>query len=163
MSAESFGKEILRKMKESGQLYHRLTLVVGPQGSGKTRALQCARDLSGAPLINVNLDLSKRMLDLTERQRCLQVPQLLDDIVKEAASDAVLLDNVEILFDVALRQDPLRLLQRISRNRTVVATWNGSIENSRLIYAAPDHPEYRKYPVTDILTIVVGKAERAET
>jgi hypothetical protein len=34
MEAESYGEEILRKMKESDLLYHRLTLVVGPPGSG---------------------------------------------------------------------------------------------------------------------------------
>jgi len=159
MSAESFGEEILRKMKESGQLYHRLVLVVGRPGSGKTTVLQNVKALTGAPLINVNLELSKRMLDLTERQRCLQIPRLLDEIVKEAASEVLLLDNLEILFDVNLLQDPLRLLQGMSRNRTVVATWNGSIENNRLVYAAPEHPEYRKYPVIDLLTVIVEKVE----
>jgi hypothetical protein len=159
MSAESLGEEILQKMKEAGQLYHRLTLVVGPPGSGKTRGLHHVKDITGAPLINVNMELSKRMLDLTERQRCLQIARLLDEIVKEAASEVVLLDNLEILFNVDLQQDPLRLLQGMSRNRTVVATWNGSIENNRLIYAAPEHPEYRKYPVTDLLTVIVKKVE----
>ena len=35
----------------------------------------------------------------------------------------ILLDNIEVIFDVALKQDPLRLLQRLSRNKTVVAAW----------------------------------------
>jgi hypothetical protein len=64
----------------------------------------------GAPLINVNLELSRRMLDLTERQRELRLPRLLMEIVNDAAGDVVLLDNIEILLDVSLKQDPLRLL-----------------------------------------------------
>ncbi|MEN6474686.1 MAG: BREX-3 system P-loop-containing protein BrxF, partial [Syntrophaceae bacterium] len=39
----------------------------------------------------------------------------------------VLLDNIEILFDVSLKQDPLRLLQGLSRNTTLVAAWSGEI------------------------------------
>jgi hypothetical protein len=42
-----------------------------------------------------------------------------------AQAGLVLLDNIELLFDVHLKQDPLRLLQGLSRNKTVVATWNG--------------------------------------
>lgn len=91
------------------------------------------------------------MLDLTERQRFLQLPRLVMDTVNEAKGDIVLLDNIELLFDVLLKQDPLRLLQGISRNKTVVVSWNGLIDNSYLIYATPDHPEYKRYPVRDLL------------
>ncbi len=102
---------------------------------------------------NINLALSQRLLSLTERQRSLQVFRLLNEIVEENGTQVVLLDNIELLFDTSLKQDPLRLLQGISRNRTVVASWNGSIENEHLIYAQPDHPEYRRYPTTGLLVI----------
>jgi len=91
------------------------------------------------------------MLDLTERQRALQLPRLLGEIVGEATGELVLLDNIEILFDVHLKQDPLRLLQGLSRNKTVVAAWNGSIVDGHMTYAVPDHPEYRRYPIRDFL------------
>ncbi|MBU0482850.1 MAG: BREX-3 system P-loop-containing protein BrxF, partial [Proteobacteria bacterium] len=48
-------------------------------------------------------------------------------------------------------QDPLRLLQGLSRNKTVVASWNGAIIDGFLTYAEPAHPEYRRYPVHDFL------------
>ena len=88
------------------------------------------------------------MLDLTERQRALQLPRLLSEIVGASAADVILLDNIEVLFDVSLKQDPLRLLQGLSRNKTVVAAWSGSIDGEHMVYATPDHPEYRRYPVT---------------
>ena len=65
----------------------------------------------------------------------------------------VLLDNIEILFDVALKQDPLRLLQNLSRNKTVVVAWNGSASGGQITYATPDHPEYRKYAIGDFLVV----------
>ena len=52
-------------------MYFRLILMVGPAGSGKTSALQEVSARTSAPLVNVNLELSRRMLDLTERKRAL--------------------------------------------------------------------------------------------
>ena len=149
--AEPLADQVMRKIKQAAGLYHRLTLVVAPAGAGKTTALTYVKERIGAPLVNVNLELSRRMLELTERQRALQLPRLLREIVDDAASEVVLLDNLEILFDVSLQQDPLRLLQGLSRNKTVVAAWNGSIDKDHMTYAVPDHPEYRRYLVCDFL------------
>ena len=134
-------------------LYHRLVLIVGVDGLAKASALKETAECIGAPLVNVSLELSRRLLDLTERQRRIRVPELLGRIVTKTASNVVLLDNIELLFDIALRQDPLGLLQRLSRRRTVVATWNGSMEGGYVVYAEPGHPEYRRYPVDGVLVV----------
>lgn len=55
------------------------------------------RDRTGAPLINVNLELSRRMLKLTERQRTLRLPRLMREIIGSAEKGSVLLDNIEVL------------------------------------------------------------------
>ena len=146
-------EEVIEKIREAGSLYHRLVLVVGTVGAGKTAALREVAGRIGAPLVNVNLDLSRRMLDLIERQRPLQVRLLLGRIVAEYGSDVVLLDNIEILFDAALRQHPLRLLQDLSRSRVVAVAWNGSVEGDHVRYAAPGHPEYRRYPLDGVLVV----------
>ncbi|MEW6664981.1 MAG: BREX-3 system P-loop-containing protein BrxF [Thermodesulfobacteriota bacterium] len=150
---EPLTDQVRRKIEEASMLYHRLVLLVGPAGSGKTKVLQDVSESIGAPMINVNLELSKRMLDLTERQRMLQFPRLLQGTVVKTQGDTVILDNIEILFDTSLRQDPLRLLQSLSRNKTVVAAWNGSIEDDNVIYATPDHPEYKRYSTRDLLVV----------
>jgi hypothetical protein len=154
--AEQLSEEILRKIHEAAGLYHRLILVVGPPRSGKTQALQEVARASRLPLINVNLEVSRRLLDLTERQRVLQVSALLGDIVATRASDIVLLDNLEVLFDVSLQQDPLRMLQQLARTRTVVAAWNGRLQDGYLTYAVPDHPESRRYPALGLLVVGTG-------
>ena len=149
--AEPLADQITRKVEQAAELYYRLVLVVAPTGTGKTTALQDVRDRTGAPLVNVNLELSRRMLELTERQRALQLPCLLQEIVGHGCGDTILLDNIEVIFDVGLKHDPLRLLQGLSRNKIVVAAWNGTIVENSLIYASPEHPEYRRYPMGDFL------------
>jgi hypothetical protein len=126
---------------------------VAPPGAGKTAALLDVERQTKSRYINVNLELSRALLDLTERQRPLQVARLLGDIVGKAGGHIVPLDNTEILFDVSLKQDPLRLLQGLSRNRTVVATWSGTVADRFLTYARPNHPEYRRYPVDDLVIV----------
>ena len=148
---ENLADLIIRKVGQTAELYHRLVLVVAPSGSGKTAALRDVRDRTGAPLVNVNLELSRRMLELTERQRTLQLPRLLREIIDSGGDGMILLDNIEVIFDVGLKQDPLRLLRGLSRNKTVVAAWNGAIEHDSLTYADPAHPEYRRYPRRDLL------------
>ena len=81
-----------------------------------------------------------------------RLPGILDQIADQAQSPVVL-DNLEILFDKDLQQDPLRLLQSISRNRAVVASWNGTMNFGRLLYAETGHPEYRSYDSVDALIV----------
>ncbi len=151
--AEPLADKVLQRIDQAAELYHRLIMVVAPAGAGKTAALQDVHERTGAPLINVNLELSRRMLELTERQRALQLPRLLSDIVNASETEVILFDNTELLFDVSLKQDPLRLLQGLSRNKTVVAAWSGSIDSEHMIYAKPDHAEYRRYPLRDLLLV----------
>lgn len=145
--------EIIEKIEGASELYHRLVVLVGPVGAGKTAALRDVHARTSSPVVNVNLELSRCMLDLTQRQRALQLPRLLAEIVDASTDNVVLLDNVEVIFDVSLKQDPLRLLQGLSRNRTVVVAWGGSIDGEHLVYATPEHPEYKRYPLRDFLIV----------
>ena len=151
--AKPLADRVIKRIGQAAELYHRLVMLVATSGAGKTAALKDVHERTAAPLVNVNLELSRRMLDLTERQRALQVPRLLAEIVSSFVADVILLDNIEVLFDVSLKQDPLRLLQGLSRNKTIVAAWNGSIEGSSLVYATPDHPEYKRYPLRGLLVV----------
>ncbi|ATD82491.1 MULTISPECIES: BREX-3 system P-loop-containing protein BrxF [Desulfovibrio] len=144
--------KIKRSIQAAKGLYHRLVLLVGESGSGKTNVLRDIAEEFGAPVINVNLALSGELLELTTKQRSLRLPGILNQVADQIQSPIVL-DNLEILFDKDLQQDPLRLLQSISRNRTLVASWNGSINSGRLLYAEPGHPEYRSYDTVDALIV----------
>ncbi|MBN2700868.1 MAG: BREX-3 system P-loop-containing protein BrxF [Methylothermaceae bacterium] len=150
---ERLSDRVIQNIDQAAELYHRLVMLVAPAGVGKTATLQDIHERTGVPLFNVNLELSHFMLELTERQRALQLPRLLSDMVNATQTDVVLLDNIEVLFDVSLKQDPLRLLQGLSRNKTVVAAWSGSIDGEHITYATPGHPEYRRYPVRDFLVV----------
>jgi len=150
-------KEIIDKVtdsiKQAPDFYYRLIIIVGPPAMGKTRILEQLLKSTGAPVINVNQELARQMLELTERQRMLSAGSILTKLVDNANNTLVLLDNTEILFDVNLKLDPIRLLQGISRDKTIVAAWNGRVDKGYLYYADYEHPEYKKYAIKDFVVI----------
>jgi hypothetical protein len=150
---EELADRIMETITHAAGMYYRLVMVVSPAGGGKTVALQDVHNQTGAPLVNVNLVLSRELLELTGRQRAIQLPRILSGILDKCDTDLVLFDNIEVLFDVSLKQDPLRLLQSLSRNRTIVAAWSGTVDEDHVVYGMPDHAEYRRYPLRDFLVV----------
>jgi hypothetical protein len=144
-------KDLAVLCETAATLYHRVVLVVGPARSGKTRLLQATAAEHGWPLINLNQKLSELLLELTQRQRALRVPRLVSDLLTGTGAPVVLIDNLELLFSPDLAQDPLRLLQGVGRNQTVVAAWPGRVSGKQLTYAEPSHHEYRRYPELETL------------
>jgi hypothetical protein len=154
---EPIQNRIKQSLGQAENLYYRLVLLVGESGAGKTAALRVVAGDLGTDVINVNLALSAKLIELTERQRTLHLSAMFGGVVEEAGTVA-LLDNIEILFDHGLRQDPLRLLQSVSRNRCVVASWNGAVTGSKLTYAESGHPEYRSYEGADTLIVNLNES-----
>ena len=137
--------ELERPLPNIAKQYYRLALVVGPVGSGKTPLLQDLCHRKEIPLINVNLALSRCLLDLTSKERPLRVRRLLAGVIDEQPGDTIALDNIELLFDPSLHLDPLACLQGLSRNKTLIVTWGGAYVGKVLTYAEPGHPEYHRY------------------
>jgi hypothetical protein len=144
--------KVKHSLDAARSLYNQIVLLVGGIESGKTSVLRALASECGTEVINVNLMLSSRLLELTPRQRTRRMPEILGEIV-ETAQFPVLLDNIEILFEKELRLDPLRLLLGISRNHLMAASWNGTAADGKLIYAEPGHPEYRRYDSIDPLIV----------
>ena len=155
--SEPIHSVIKRSLLAADGLYYRLVLLVGKSGSGKTAALRHLASLLESEVINVNLSLSASLLELNAKQRVLRLPELLGRLTDKAKLPVVL-DNLEILFGRDLRQDPLRLLQGLSRNHSVVASWNGVVSGGKLQYAEPGHPEYRCYDSVDALIVTMDGA-----
>lgn len=149
-------EKVIESIGHAAGMYSRLVLVVGPSGIGKTQVLEEAGEKLGLRRINVGLELAKGLLEVEARMRPMRVGPVLEEVL-EREGDIVLLDDLELLFDTTLMQDPLLLLEKLSRNRTVVATWSGILDNDSLVYATPEHAEYRRYPVFgDVLVVSIG-------
>jgi chromosomal replication initiation ATPase DnaA len=165
--SESVKEAIKEAITHAPGMYSRLVLLVGPSGSGKTRVLQEISAEYDKNVYNVNLEMAKALMEIPIQRRESRASRVFDDMLKGFLEDSdtedrlVFLDNLEILFDKDLKQDPLLLLQSISRNTNtiIVASWNGNWSNKKLTFAVSGHPEYRYYDNIDAQIISFGKKE----
>ena len=143
--------KISNYLPQALEQYHRL-IIVPVQGDYQTDFQQVAESIN-SQYINVNLELSKLLLELTQKQRLLKAESFLKQIIGATNNTVIFLEHLEILFDTSLRLDPLRCLQKLARNCTIVAIWNGKIENNHLVYAEREHPEYKSYLIDGFLVV----------
>jgi hypothetical protein len=132
--------------------YHRLIILVNCEGASKPDVLGMLKSNPVVTPLNLNLELSSRLLEFSIKQRPLKVAELTADLI-EALPSPISLDKLDILFDPSLQTDPLALLQSLSRSKTIIAFWSGSLKDNKLFYAEPGYPEYRSYPVQDFVAI----------
>ena len=137
---------------EIAALHSKLILLVGRPGCGKSALLAALANRRGMKVMNVGAALGRRLAAMPQRQRALQANVAMRELADEYASgDLVLLDNIELLFDRALKLDPLDLLKRHAHARRVVAVWPGELRDGRLSYAEMGHPEYQDYGLEGVV------------
>lgn len=126
-----------------------MVILAGPTGSGKTDTLLRMNSVKGYYYLNLNLELSRNLLDISVEERPSSIQKCITDLFPPE-EDIILLDNTELLFTPELQIDPLRLFQIISREKILIVSWNGTYNGNTLTYAEPNHPEYRTYATQGI-------------
>lgn len=139
--------------------YYKLVLIAEPSGSGKTHLMRSISKSYGNPYINLNLELSRKLLDLPVDKRSLELPGCIEEILSAFPGDVIFLDNTELLFAKEMNIDPIYLLQSLSRKKTIVASWNGPYDGKALVYAEPGHPEYKLYKQSDLGAVIYSLSE----
>lgn len=134
--------------------YFRLVLLFGRPGAAEAVLRELSRR-TGARRINVSLELSRHLLELPLRERPRGVLSLLEATLSAEDHGPLLLEHLELLFEPSLAQDPLRLLQQLSRTRTLAAVWPGTLEAGHLVYAEPGHPEYYRTSAAELQVLMV--------
>ncbi len=132
--------------------HHKLVLLIGPPGLGKSNLLGQLAERRKARVLKVGATLGRELLTVSGTQRHLLAADLLKDIADGFESKSLLLlDNIEILFDRTLKLSPLDLLRRHAQARRVIAVWPGQLREDRLSYATMGHPEHQDYGIDGLV------------
>jgi hypothetical protein len=137
---------VKQQISEASQRDEKLVILVGRPGSGKSRIL---RQFSKNNYLNLSKELSKRLLSIPREKRSEQVFSLLQEIVESKKEPVLLFDNIEILFLAELDMDPLKVLGKLSREKTLVVAWVGYFDGSELSWSEPGRPDYKTYSVKE--------------
>ena len=149
--------QLLDTIRATQGAYYKLTILAGGAQSGKTTLLRQVAEQLGFPLINLSLLLSQQLLNQSRRQRPLNAEAVALDVIDEHLKNGLCLDDTELLFDKTLKTNPLVFLQAISRNRHIVATWNGGVSGGELRYGHTGHPDYFSQPVSGYPVVSVAE------
>lgn len=145
-----------RLVDEVGHLQSKLILLIGSPRSGKTCLLRSLGKHRQTAVLNVGASLGRQLLTVPHAHRHLKAAALLKDLADADARDNLaIFDNIELLFDRALRLNPLHLLKQHAHARRLVVAWPGELHNNRLTYAAIGHPEYQDYGINGLVPLEI--------
>ena len=104
---------------------HKLVILLGGFGSGKTALLGTIAGKINGIYVNLNLRMTERLLAQPRSNYAdgVTVPRLIDELCDGLSPDGrpLLIDNVELLFSPELgRINPVDTFKRVSRQRPVV-------------------------------------------
>lgn len=128
-----------KKIEELENAEHKLLLIIGQPGSGKSKLIRKYSEETGIPII----DLDKIFMNTPPEKMVNEMKQFLTTYHQKV----LLIDNKKILYAKKSNIDLLAFLKELSENVIVIATWNGKIEDGQLFHFCNDAPEDLIYSV----------------
>jgi adenylate kinase family enzyme len=110
---------------------HKLLLLIGRPGSGKSKFLYNYSKEKGIPILNLDNILGEK---IPEGKDANYVYAFTQGFLSTYTPEEILLDKKKILYQKDSDIDLLDFLRELSQSKTVVATWNGYTENGKLIH-----------------------------
>jgi len=144
---------------------HKLVILVGGFGTGKTTLLKDLAPQVGAEYVNLNLHLTGRLLSLPRRQYDdgVTVHQLIDELCDELSPDGrpLFVDNIELLFSPELgRVNPIDTFKRMSRQRPVVLALPARRQGNHAEYSALGREDHMSVSLENFTVIQMEEESR---
>lgn len=114
----------------------KLILIIGKPGSGKSKLIHEYSEETGIPIID---------LDNIFKGKVTQIESVMHDFLTNYDNEVLLLDNKKILYAKNSNIDMLAFLKELTKKVIVVATWNGTITNNKLIHIRSKLPTNLEY------------------
>jgi hypothetical protein len=157
-------KRVVKALRLIAADRHKLVILLGGFGAGKTDLLKTLAPEIGAEYVNLNLYLTDRLLTLPRRQYDdgVEVHRLIDELCDELSPDGrpLLVDNVELLFSPELgRINPVDTFKRISRQRPVVLALPARRRGAVAEYSSLGREDHMRIPLEDYTVVEMEEEE----
>lgn len=131
---------------------YKLILVTIPEDFRREIEVEILNNSIG--FVNLSKELARKLVSLSIRERVRRLEAEVDKIANDCGS-SVWLTKLDVLFEPALDNDPMRLLKGIAKSKAVVAIWPGEITETSVVYSKPGKPDYKNYPLKELNDIQV--------
>jgi hypothetical protein len=134
----------LRLAEQLSPKHNKLAIIVGNWSTKAMAEEYCL-------VLDLNVQLSKALLNIPVAKRPRKVKDILDDLLTDMSSPHVCLVGLEVLFEPSLKVQAINLLKQLSHEHVVVAAWPGEFVKSdwggKLSYGKLGHVEYQEYTI----------------
>lgn len=138
-------KDAIKKAKENE---NKLILIVGLPGSGKSKLIHEYSKDSGIPILDLDTIFKNTNNNITE---------VMDNFLVTYNKDVLLLDNKKILYAKDSNINMLSFLKSLAKKIVVVATWNGKVDNNKLIHIRSKLPTDLTYSLDNEQFTIIQK------
>lgn len=137
--------------------YFKLIIITGPFASGKTRILKKLADRPGFSYLNMNLELTNRLMGIKESDYDTRAQELVKDMIDDYSDTILLIDNIELFFSPEIGKiDPVSAFKNLSRDKIIVISIPGKHRGGKIIYSSLDRNDYLEMDISDLAVIDLG-------
>lgn len=124
---------------------HRLVVVTGNPGSGKSQVMREAANKKKWDYIDCRTLITEDIIELLPAMRAAKAPAMISKVLDGLEADVFFLDRVQTFFTPVLQLDPLALLRNLSEKYTLVVAWPGYYKDGHLFFERTGEPEPLKF------------------
>ena len=126
---------------------HKLLLIVGQPGTGKSKLIHQYSEDTGTPILDLNPIFGEEVPEGSDSQ---YIKDFMKQFLATYKPEVLLLDNKRVLYSKNSQIDLLEFLKEIATTKTVVATWNGMVEDGNLVHIRSKADTNLTYPIDTI-------------
>lgn len=139
--------EIKTKLEAVKDAKYKLLLIVGKPGTGKSKLIHDYAQDTGNAILDLNAIFGEEVPEGSDSQ---YITNFMDGFLATYKPDVLLLDNKRVLYSKNSQIDLLSFLKNIAEKKTVVATWNGMVENGYLVHIRSKVDHDLTYPLDSL-------------
>ena len=134
-------EELLACVEDAKNKTHRLVVVTGNPGSGKSQVLREASAKKKWDYIDCRTLVTEDIIELLPAMRSAKAPGIISEVLASYDADVLLLDRVQTFFTPVLQLNPLALLKNLSEKFTLVVAWPGYYKDGNLFFERAGEPD----------------------
>lgn len=136
--------EIKTKLEALKDAKYKLLLIVGQPGTGKSKLIHDYASETGNTILDLNAIFGEEVPEGSDSQ---YITHFMDGFLATYTPEVLLLDNKRVLYSKNSQIDLLSFLKGIATKKVVIATWNGRIEDGKLVHIRSKLPQDLTYPL----------------